>query len=105
MGCYVYKQEETVLFLKELLTINSPTGYTSGAIHFLKGAVENLGYETSVTPKGNLLGNVEGEDKEISRGLSAHVDTLGLMGRAINEDGALSLTELGGPLTPTLESA
>ena len=99
----MFKQEETVQFLKELLTINSPTGYTSDAIHFLKGAVENLGYEASLTPKGNLLVNVEGEDKEISRGLSAHVDTLGLMVRSINEDGTLSLTKLGGPLTPTLD--
>ena len=39
----------------------------------------------------------------MTRGLSAHVDTLGLMVRSINSDGTLSLTKLGGPLTPTLD--
>lgn len=99
----MFKQEETVSFLKELLSINSPTGYTTNAIRFLKSAVENIGYETEVTPKGNLIVSVEGEDRKVTRGLSAHVDTLGLMVRSINSDGTLSLTKLGGPLTPTLD--
>lgn len=99
----MFKQEETVSFLKELLLINSPTGYTTNAIRFLKSAVENIGYETEVTPKGNLIVSVEGEDTNATRGLSAHVDTLGLMVRSINSDGTLSLTKLGGPLTPTLD--
>lgn len=99
----MFKQEETVSFLKELLSINSPTGYATNAIRFLKSAVENIGYETEVTPKGNLIVSVEGEDTNATRGLSAHVDTLGLMVRSINSDGTLSLTKLGGPLTPTLD--
>lgn len=99
----MFKQEETVSFLKELLSINSPTGYTTNAIRFLKSAVENIGYETEVTPKGNLIVSVDGEDTNATRGLSAHVDTLGLMVRSINSDGTLSLTKLGGPLTPTLD--
>ena len=46
---------------------------------------------------------MEGKRKDITRGLSAHVDTLGLMVRSINSDGTLKLTKLGGPLTPTLD--
>lgn len=46
---------------------------------------------------------MEGKDRVITRGLSAHVDTLGLMVRSINSDGTLSLTKLGGSLTPTLD--
>lgn len=99
----MFKQEETVSFLKELLSINSPTGYTTNAIRFLKSAVENIGYEIEVTPKGNLIVSVDGQDTNATRGLSAHVDTLGLMVRSINSDGTLSLTKLGGPLTPTLD--
>lgn len=99
----MFKQEETVTFLKELLSINSPTGYTTNAIRFLKSAVENIGYDTEITPKGNLIVSVEGESASVTRGLSAHVDTLGLMVRSINSDGTLSLTKLGGPLTPTLD--
>ncbi|QQD84581.1 M42 family metallopeptidase [Jeotgalicoccus sp. ATCC 8456] len=99
----MFKQDETVEFLKDLLSVNSPTGYTMNAIEFLKSTVEQIGYETEVTPKGNLLVSVEGENSTVTRALSAHVDTLGLMVRSINSDGTLSLTKLGGPLTPTLD--
>lgn len=99
----MFNKEETVSFLTELLSINSPTGYTKNAIDFLKVTIEGYGYQTERTPKGNLMVHVEGENKEITRGLSAHVDTLGLMVRSINSDGTLALTKLGGPLTPTLD--
>lgn len=99
----MFNQEETVSFLEEILSINSPTGYTKQAIDFLRETVENLGYKTETTPKGNLIVPVEGQDTSQTHGLSAHVDTLGLMVRSINSDGTLSLTKLGGPLTPTLD--
>lgn len=99
----MFNKEETVSFLVDLLGINSPTGYTKNAINFLKEEVEELGYKYSISPKGNLLVQVQGEDTTTTRGLSAHVDTLGLMVRSINSDGTLALTKLGGPLTPTLD--
>lgn len=99
----MFNQEETVSFLVDLLKINSPTGYTKEAIDFLRDAIEKIGYQTKTTPKGNLLVEVEGKDTSQTRGLSAHIDTLGLMVRSINNDGTLSLTKLGGPLTPTLD--
>lgn len=99
----MFKKEETISFLVELLSINSPTGYTRRAINFLKTRIEEVGYEAEITPKGNLIVQVDGQDTSQTRGLSAHVDTLGLMIRSINSDGTLSLTTLGGPLTPTLD--
>jgi len=99
----MFNQDTTISFLTELLSINSPTGYTHHAIAFLKDSIEALGYTTQTTPKGNLLVQVTGQDTSITRGLSAHVDTLGLMVRSINADGTLALTKLGGPLTPTLD--
>ena len=99
----MFNQDKTISFLTELLSINSPTGYTHHAITFLKDSIEALGYTTQTTPKGNLLVQVTGQDPSITRGLSAHVDTLGLMVRSINADGTLALTKLGGPLTPTLD--
>lgn len=50
-----------------------------------------------------MIVQVQGKDTTQTRGLSAHVDTLGLMVRSINSDGTLALTKLGGPLTPTLD--
>ncbi len=99
----MFKQEEVLSLLVELLKINSPTGYTKDVIDFLDEKVKDIGYETERTPKGNLMVTVKGEDTSTTRGLSAHVDTLGLMVRSINTDGTLNLTKLGGPLTPTLD--
>lgn len=99
----MFKRDGTISFLTKLLSINSPTGYTNNAVSFLRETIEDIGYETMTTPKGNLIVQVDGENTEVTRGLSAHVDTLGLMVRSINSDGTLSLTKLGGPLTPTLD--
>lgn len=99
----MFNKEETVSFLVELLSINSPTGYTKHAIDFVRETVEKLGYQPKTTPKGNLIVEVAGKDATQTRGMSAHVDTLGLMVRSINSDGTLALTKLGGPLTPTLD--
>lgn len=99
----MFKKEETLEFLAELLSINSPSGYTMNAIDFVKKTVDELGFSTEVTPKGNLVVSVEGEDSSVTRGLSGHVDTLGVMVRSINSDGTLALTKVGGPLTPTLD--
>ncbi|UJF14766.1 M42 family metallopeptidase [Jeotgalibaca sp. MA1X17-3] len=99
----MFKKEATISFLEELLSINSPSGYTTNAIDFLRETIEAIGYETISTPKGNLIVHVDGKDRHQTRGLSAHVDTLGLMVRSIKSDGTLALTKLGGPLTPTLD--
>lgn len=97
------KEREMIDLLVELLKINSPTGYTKNVIDFLADEIEKIGYETERNPKGNLIVTVVGKDTTQTRGLSAHVDTLGLMVRSINSDATLSLTKLGGPLTPTLD--
>ena len=99
----MFNEKETLDTLVSLLKINSPSGYTKNAIAFLKVKVDTLGYKTEVTPKGNLIVSVIGKDTTVTKGLSGHVDTLGLMVRSINGDGTLSLMTLGGPLTPTLD--
>ncbi|MFB9860108.1 M42 family metallopeptidase [Salinicoccus siamensis] len=99
----MFKKEETISFLTELLSINSPSGYTKHAVDYVRETLEEVGYDTETTPKGNLIVSVAGQDTKRTRGLSAHIDTLGLMVRSINDDGTLSLTKIGGPLTPTLD--
>lgn len=88
--------------LRNMLAIDSPTGYTEKVIDWLKKEVDSIGYENFYTKKGNLVVNVSGKsDKTI--GTSAHVDTLGLAVRGYKSDGTLSLTCLGGPIMPTLD--
>ncbi len=81
----------------------SPTGYTINAINLIKDYLEELGYSSKITNKGNLEVIVEGYDNSVSVATSAHVDTLGLMVRSIKGDGTLALTNLGGPIIPTLD--
>ena len=88
--------------LTHILSMDSPTGYTHHVIDRLATLVQALGYTPTKDSKGNLTVVVPGStDKHI--GVSAHVDTLGLMVRGINGDGTLSFTKLGGPSLPTLD--
>lgn len=99
----MFNEKKVVETLVEILSINSPTGYTKRVINHFETIVSDLGFEYEITPKGNLIVSVKGQDETTTRGISGHVDTLGLMVRSINSDGTLSLTTLGGPLTPTLD--
>lgn len=96
------KALEIMQFAKELLMIDSPTGYTKKVINYYEQKVNELGYETSRTHKGNLIVSVPGKSNHI-KGLCAHVDTLGLMVRSIKENGTLAFTLVGGPIIPTLD--
>ncbi len=64
---------------------------------------KKLGYTTGRNQKGNLLIYVDGKDSEHTLGLSAHLDTLGLMVRSIKDNGKLAITKVGGPCLPTLD--
>src|SRR5690625_2064855 len=101
--CLMFDRDVVLSDLVDLLEVNSPTGYTRDAINYLVDEISPLGFDMEVSPKGNLIVSVEGDNRSITRGLSGHVDTLGLMVRSINGDGTLALTTLGGPLTPTLD--
>lgn len=89
---------------KNLLSIDSPTGYTRDATEFLEKELSALGYESFRNEKGNLMITVDGKNNDRHRAVLAHVDTLGLMIRSINSDGTLALTNLGGPIIPTLDA-
>lgn len=90
-------------FAKNLLSIDSPTGYTKKAIDFVEEEAKRLGYQTARNNKGNLWIYIDGKSAEKTIGICAHCDTLGLMVRSIKSDGKLALTNLGGPIIPTLD--
>lgn len=97
--------------LCSILAIDSPTGYTQKAVEKVKEYVDALGYENYLTNKGNLVVNVAGAagtDKgagtgKKTLGLSAHIDTLGLVVRGYKSDGTLSFSKVGGSILPTLD--
>lgn len=82
--------------LKTILETPSPSGYTHHITELIKNYIEPFGYEVETTHKGALVITIPGKDDEYILGLSAHVDTLGLMVRSIDKDGTLKITSLGG---------
>ena len=89
--------------LKQIMAIDSPSGYTSKVIAYLDGIAKELGFNTFKSIKGNLIIEVPGKDDKDVLGVCAHVDTLGLMVRSIKSDGTLAITKVGGPIMATLD--
>lgn len=96
-------KDYVLTFAKNLLSIDSPSGYTHKAIRFVEEEAERLGFSTSRSEKGNLLIFIKGKSSEKTIGFCAHCDTLGLMVRSIKANGTLALTKVGGPIVPTLD--
>ena len=84
---------------EQLLSIDSPTGYTDYAALWLKSSFEMLGFPASITTKGGILVDLGGEDTDNGLMLAAHADTLGAMVAEVKGNGRLRLTPLGG-MTP-----
>lgn len=88
--------EKTIDLVKKLTTIPSPTGNTYEIIASIQSMLEEIGYQPTINRKGSLMVTVEGEDIEQERFITAHVDTLGAMVRAIKPDGRLKIDLIGG---------
>ena len=80
----------------ELLSIDSPSGYTAKAAAWVKGAFEKLGFDAKITVKGGVLIDLGGKDVNDGLLLEAHGDTLGAMVAEVKGNGRLRLTPLGG---------
>lgn len=105
-----YKEDE-LMFDKDyilkvatkLLEIPSPTGYCFKAIKEVERLALELGYQTIISQKGNLTIHLSGKDQSKTVGLTAHIDTLGLMVRSIKDNGYLAVSKIGGPLLSTYD--
>ncbi|MFK8242450.1 MULTISPECIES: M42 family metallopeptidase [unclassified Facklamia] len=87
---------KTLDYLTQLLEIPSPTGFTTGVTNYLINVLENLGYKPYRTAKGNVIVTVLGADDEHHRVVTAHIDTLGAIVRAVKGDGRLKMDKIGG---------
>lgn len=81
---------------KNLLSIDSPSGYTKEVTDYLCKEYERLGYHPVKTTKGGVLIDLGGENTEESVLLEAHVDTLGAMVSEIKTNGCLKVSPIGG---------
>lgn len=92
----IRKKMNTVEYIKKLTSIPSPTGFTKEVMAYVKSEVERLGYDAKQMPKGNVMVTVKGKNDTKHRMLTAHLDTLGAMVRAIKSDGRLKMDLVGG---------
>ena len=90
--------------IKEIMAIDSPSGFTKNAIAYVEKVAESFHLPFSWTRKGNGIILMEGKDTAKTVGVCAHVDTLGLMVRSVKANGRLAITKVGGPILPTLDS-
>ena len=81
---------------EQLLSIDSPTGYTDYVSLWLKSSFAVLGFDAKITEKGGVLVDLGGKDKGNNLMLAAHADTLGAMVAQVKGNGRLRLTSLGG---------
>ena len=81
----------------ELLSIDSPTGYTRMAAAYVADAYRSMGLRPETTQKGGVLVCLNPDaPEENALMLEAHADTLGGMVAEISGSGRLHLTPLGG---------
>ena len=83
-------------YARELLAIDSPSGFTGKAALWVKNAFESLDFSAHITTKGGVIADLGGEDENNALLLAAHTDTLGGMVAQIKGNGRLKITPLGG---------
>lgn len=82
----------------ELLSVDSPSGFTAKAGEYVFNNFSEMGFETSYTNKGSVLVSIN-SDSPSSEGaviFEAHTDTLGAMVSHITSEGRLMLSKIGG---------
>lgn len=81
---------------KDILAIDSPSGYTKEVADYVMGEYRKLGYQPHMTVKGGVLVELGGKSKTDAVMLEAHIDTLGAMIAEIKSNGRLRVTPIGG---------
>lgn len=88
------KTDKVLDYAKELISIDSPTGFTARATEYAVDILKKLGFDTSVTRKGSVVADLGGEGNPLV--LTAHLDTLGGIVCEIKSNGRLRISNLGG---------
>ncbi|MEZ5001634.1 MAG: M42 family metallopeptidase [Chitinophagales bacterium] len=79
--------------LKELIAIDSPTGYTENACRYIFKLLTDYGYQPEYTNKGAVRCALGPNPKAA---IAGHVDTLGAIVSGIKANGTLAFSLLGG---------
>ncbi len=91
---FKFNEEYVIQKLKELLEIDSTTGYFRLIQNYLVNEMEELNIPSEEVHKGGLIADIGGEGDPLV--IMAHGDDIGLMVRYIKDNGALVVTNVGG---------
>ncbi|ERJ11187.1 M42 family metallopeptidase [Haloplasma contractile] len=98
-------QDYLLTVAKDLLTTPSPSGYCHHVMGKIQKHAHDLDLQFETTKKGAGVITIDGASNDYVVGLSAHVDTLGLMVRSIKSDATLAVTSIGGNLINSLNGS
>lgn len=98
-----YNEDKIKYYLKNILSIGSPSGYTEKIMDYIKEELQTLNVPYFTTNKGAVIATIKGKNDEYQRTLSAHVDTLGAMVKKINSSGSLAIDPIGGFMMNSIE--
>ncbi|MBZ9636764.1 M42 family metallopeptidase [Clostridium sp. FP1] len=98
-----YNEDKIKYYLKNILSISSPSGYTEKIMDYIKEELVNLNVPHFTTNKGAVVATIKGKNEDYQRTLSAHVDTLGAMVKKINPSGSLAIDPIGGFMMNSIE--
>ena len=79
---------------EKLIAIDSTTSQFREIQNYICKEMENLGFPYYETHKGGVIADMGGEGDDLV--ITAHLDDIGLMVRAVNADGTLNLCNIGG---------
>lgn len=88
--------------LRDLVNIDSPSGYTQEACQFIYDTLQGWGLKPDFTAKGAVVCNLGADPKLV---VAAHVDTLGGIVSQLNPNGTLRISNVGGLLLPSFEGS
>lgn len=98
-----YNKDKIKCYLKEILTIPSPTGFTDNIMDYVKEELHVINASYTTTNKGAIIVTINGKNNDYQRTFSAHVDTLGAMVKEIKSSGTLALVPVGGYMMNAIE--
>lgn len=81
---------------KNLLNIDSPSGYGKKIMDYLIEELSKIGVNATKTVKGGVVAEIDGKDADNALLFEAHCDTLGAMIHLVKSNGRLKLTNIGG---------
>ena len=82
--------------LHELVEVESPVGYYPEIHEWMRETLAEMGYEMYTDNRATVYVRVPGRDGSKTVCVGAHLDTIGLVVRGVNDDGTLRVRQLGG---------